>query len=69
MRIYDRTGNCIGCGCFMYNGLALCEVCDPSEPAEVYLRKQDEGTLNACWVLCAKDDPDAILFTPGEGSY
>lgn len=28
----------------------------------VYLRLQDEGTDNACWVICAKGDKGAVAF-------
>lgn len=29
----------------------------------VYLREIDAGTDNACWIVCAKDDPGAVTFT------
>ena len=30
---------------------------------KVYLREVDAGTDNACLVVCAKNDPGAVLFT------
>lgn len=58
--------NCRGCGrkYIAFREAEICDDCDPSEPAEVYLRKQDAGTLNACWVLCSRGDAGAVLFTP-----
>ncbi len=35
----------------------------------VWLRKIDGGTDNACWVICAKDDPGAIEFGPKQRLY
>jgi len=34
--------------------------------AEVYLKLVDPGTDNECWIICAKGDPGAVLFTIGE---
>lgn len=30
----------------------------------IYLREIDAGTDNACWVVCARVDPDAVPFSP-----
>lgn len=32
------------------------------EPVVVYLREIDAGTDTACWVVCNKVDPGAVLF-------
>lgn len=32
----------------------------------VYLKCIDQGTDNECWIVCSKDDPGAIAFTPVE---
>lgn len=34
-----------------------------SSDIAVYLREVDAGTNNACWVVCNKVDPGAVLFT------
>lgn len=32
------------------------------QPVVAYLREIDGGTDNACWVVCLKGDPGAVLF-------
>lgn len=32
----------------------------PNEAPLAYLRELDAGTDNACWVVCAKNDPGAV---------
>lgn len=35
-------------------------------PIIVFLRDVAADTDDACWVVCAKGDPGAVLFTSGE---
>ena len=44
----------------------LCKEWIVNEDFVVYLKEVDPGTDNSCWVVCAKGDPDAISFVPGE---
>ena len=34
---------------------------DPYGEMEIYVKQVDGGTDNACWVICAKGDPGALL--------